>query len=1483
MLRYLSRRAWLTLATTGIPLLAVGLLLAVVLPAYQQRYRLNRWDAAALTAMSVERELASVGKTPDDTMVLTLREKLQQMVDRDQALAFVALVDEYGGLSLSTEIDSGVSSLDLTQGMVPVGSRVGFYQVSRQRIPSGMVDLVWRSLSEESLGASYVVVASPVPPVAAQLLFVGALGLLLAAGTSALIERILDATLLGPITVVAGEVKALAAGLIGDGSVFSDEDIVAQIGRQVRSVTGQLRRRIIELEGRLSESEFVVERQRLRVQAVRSVIQEVAGQRDADALGEVAVKAIGRAFRYPLVALLLVDDEAKWAVVRAVYTREGTSDLPLGARVSLEEGLSPLSDAVRTKRPALSEARRVVDRLNTDTALGQSLALPLVIDERVIALLDIRSPSDVPFSEDDVSILHLFSGHLAALFDNAQRFQSMQSTLTELRNLQADYTRQGWARLTQRLGPLAYEYDRVLTRPVPPLPVPDELARGEIPHKIIDQGNAPMLMEALRVGDQVLGYVSLADSGRVWSDEELELLAGVSEQVALALENARLFEDTRRNERQQALISRVLQAASNPDLSTEQVLSEIATILAGGLGTGVILLTLPATQRQSVEIRAAVTVSGDPLGLPLSEIEIPTPVYVFLHGLDGSELAPVTALLERMGEEDRLPDGLLQAYDLDQALFVPMRVGGELAGSIVLIQEASTLLMDLETRELAERLANQIAVVLENLTLSEETRERSEELRELYRISLRLNEALDPDDVLRTILSEGMSLLKADASDLWIYDAESEMVTLTLSTGFGNGEAHQGYRLALGEGLPGEALQQGRTLLVDDYQTWSHRVPELTDDWLHGMLAVPIVGRHRPLGVLVLKSKTTAAFDARDANLADLFSAQAAAALENAQLTQEARRRAETFSQLYDAGIDLITILDAEALLERAARWARRVLKVDASAFVVHDDEMSHELLGIDLGEDSVISRELLLQVARDAAARVIQSGESLFLDEPPGNDTSLSRPTGQNAGRLLAVPLRVGENIMGAAIVWGAQPDQFTRETLNLLEFLGVQVSSALQNALQFRRTEQALTVVGTQARYQANVSRAVALLNERGMAAIDEVLRLLSEATGVPATLYYETVPRQGSLFWSRVAAWPPELLSTRATGAFIPVAAAERSVDLLMQEGYFTAGWNDLPRVMRDELGLEEDGAVLALAVPTEQAAPGYLMFCDKNLRRWEEQEIVALQTVAAAFSNTLARERLFEQVRQTLAETEILYRSSAALSEARTYQDILDTLVTETILGEGSKSVTLHLFDRIWLDDVVPEIANLVAYRGPRPEGRLRQRFEIRRFPSFIEAVEGNRLLFISDVQHDPRLNRRARALFHRVLGAESVLLVPLVVGGQRIGFLHADYPRHQEFPEEARRRLTSLAQQAAVAALNIRQLRETEARVRRERLIREVSARIQEAVDVEGVLKVAVQELRNAFGVARSRVIFKPPLASEKKESAEKVVPANHVDPDQGSA
>ena len=322
----------------------------------------------------------------------------------------------------------------------------------------------------------------------------------------------------------------------------------------------------------------------------------------------------------------------------------------------------------------------------------------------------------------------------------------MESALAEVRELQVDYSRQGWVRVANQGRPLAYEYDRVDVSPVPPLPVPQALLDGGTQTELMD-GGVPVVMEALRAGDRVLGYLGLADSQRIWSDEELALVESVGEQVAMALENARLFEESQQSQHQQTLISNVLQVASDPELGFEQVLTEIARVLAQALSMAVGVCTFPQPNAPRFQAYAVLDATGQALPFSQEMRTLTDEHRIFFRGLTQIEMGPISPLLN--DEEQQALDAesrdFLDTFDLGRVFYVPLGTPGALSGFVVMIQyRENALPLDPDTRALVERLADQIEVVLDNLTLTEETAQRSEELQSLYRISLVLSEMLEP-------------------------------------------------------------------------------------------------------------------------------------------------------------------------------------------------------------------------------------------------------------------------------------------------------------------------------------------------------------------------------------------------------------------------------------------------------------------------------------------------------------------------------------------------------------------------------------------------------------------------------------------------------------------------------------------------------------------------------------------------------------------
>lgn len=1470
----LSLRWRMVLLIVSIPLIFLIPMFLFIGSQYRTAYRETFWKKGELAVTQVQlivQEIAPYIVTLEDARGLP--GVIQRINNQVEEFDFIALVDE--------------------RGMVVAYSRPGFVgqiipelagldaatPVVLREFDQGKMYLVSKTmpLPGGAPGALlYIVVGIPatlVEPSLAPLIVVIVLLFIILIVT---LNVALNNLVLRPLAQLSAGAQRIGAGELTHKIRLGREDEFGVMANIFNEMTHRIQTLVADLEQRVEDRTAALEQRTTQLEAISLISKQASQMHDVPLLLDTAVNAISEKFGFYHTGIFVLEDDKEWAILRAASSEGGQRMLARGHRLQVgQTGIVGHVAASGKPRIAFDVGGDAVWFDNPDLPTTRSeMALPLKAEDAVIGVLDVQSDQPEAFTHEDISTLQLMTDQLAIALYNARLLEAMESALAEARELRVDYSQRGWARVATRMRPMAYEYDRVETTPVAPLPVPSELKSGRVSRKIVMDGGVPVLLEAMRTSDRVIGYVGLADAQRIWTEEELALVESVSSQVALALENARLFEDTQRNERQQYLISKVLQVAADPNITSDRVLGEIARVLADGLDMAVVIFTFPALNLPVVHPYAVLGAAGQNLPFFQGDLTLSEEHHIFFRGLTRPELGPMAPLLglDRDAEGSVVWDAdtraVLEIYDFDRVLYVPISSAGVQSGFIALIPAREDPPLDPDTRDLAQNLASQIAVVIDNLNLTSETQRRSEEMQSLYQISLTLSEILEPTEALQAIVEQGVNLFAADAGSFFLYDAETEDLVLTLDY-HGGGDAEIGRRVKPGVGLSGRALKLQKALVVTDYAQWEGYAETPWDEQFRSAIGVPLIGRFGALGALTVRSRQKGTFAESDARLAELFAAQAGTALENAQLNKETQQRAEELSQLYDAGIELLTMLDVRELLDRAAHWARRVFNAPTAVLFLRHPDTNEYIRGQNYDSPERTQRHKTEAPSSGGLTETIIRTRQSILYRDNREHPSSSNDKLVAAGLLsqMGVPLRVGEDVIGAMFVNGAEVGQFGDRDLTLLEFLATQVSAALQNSLQFGRTESALAVVERQARYQTNVSQAVALLTERGAAALPDVLRLLGEAAGADAVAYFSIEGVNGAQHWRLQQTWKHpvyEVVTAAMTTMQLPVAAHDFLAAQLSQQPSFVLQPEAAPEAERAFLAKWGFNIALLLAVQMEASLPSFIVLGrEEGEQSWSNEEILPLQTASAALSNTIARETLFSQVQASLEETEALYQGSAELNRANSYDGILEVLLEYTILGTGANNVSIQLFDRMWSEEQEPEYSEVVAYwSADRGISRAQHdRYRIEEFPSSRLFMRHAVPTYIEDVATDELLDRRGRALFVRLLGAKSMALVPLVVAGQKIGYLNAIYPQSTKFPEQERRRLASLAQQAAIGVLNIRQLQAIEARARRERMIREITERIQAAPDVDGVLQTALREMGRALGAPRSSVQFRRPQAA----------------------
>lgn len=382
-----------------------------------------------------------------------------------------------------------------------------------------------------------------------------------------------------------------------------------------------------------------------------------------------------------------------------------------------------------------------------------------------------------------------------------------------------------------------------------------------------------VLAVPVKRGQKLLGalYVNDYDVDRRFDEADIRLATMFANQAAIAIENARLYEESKRRAEELAALHVIsLELVAKTDLS--ELLPSVLQEAAGLLGSDCVGVYLYDPQTEELELRVSHGYTRDYTGLRLSIDE----------GLAGNVARSRQPLA--LDDYSSWPDRSHQwaAESLHAVLAVPLLRGNTLLGVLGLDRKLPGTFEDSDVR-LATLFANLASIAIENARLYEETGRRAEELGTLYDISLDVAGQLELPPLLETVVQRAIDLLRGDKGGIYLYDEGAN--ELELIHAIGPDREYVGVRLALGEGACGRAAQGTEPLVVTDYLNWDQRSPRFHYQTTFNVLSVPIRRADHLLGVLHVDAMgTDREFDERDFRLATLFANQAAIAIENAQL-----------------------------------------------------------------------------------------------------------------------------------------------------------------------------------------------------------------------------------------------------------------------------------------------------------------------------------------------------------------------------------------------------------------------------------------------------------------------------------------------------------------------------------------------------------------------------------------------------------------------
>jgi signal transduction histidine kinase/DNA-binding response OmpR family regulator len=394
----------------------------------------------------------------------------------------------------------------------------------------------------------------------------------------------------------------------------------------------------------------------------------------------------------------------------------------------------------------------------------------------------------------------------------------------------------------------------------------------------------------LVAGDQARGLINLMDMERenAFSASDVRLLQTLANSMSVALENARLFDETQRRTREAAALAEVgRDISSTLDLPT--VMDRIARHAKDLLNADNSAIFLP--QADGRTYRAIVAI-GD-----IAEVLQNTTIEAGVGIIGNLVQSGRAEFINDTGADSRgVQIAGTDKSEHERLMVAPLTANDAVKGVMAVWRTAAESFTDSDLAFLVG-LSRQATVAIENARLFAESQQRAAELDTVNTVSQQLSEKLDVASLLDLVGGEVRRLFDADIAYVALLERRDNRIYFPYQHG------DQLDPLPYGEGLTSRIIESGKPLIINreaDREVL-HLGETVTGKRARSYLGVPIRVADATIGVISVQStRVENAYGPNDERLLGTIAANVGVALQNARLfqeAQEARAAAETANE----------------------------------------------------------------------------------------------------------------------------------------------------------------------------------------------------------------------------------------------------------------------------------------------------------------------------------------------------------------------------------------------------------------------------------------------------------------------------------------------------------------------------------------------------------------------------------------------------------
>jgi|APSaa5957512622_1039677.scaffolds.fasta_scaffold01900_4 GAF domain-containing protein/HAMP domain-containing protein len=763
----------------------------------------------------------------------------------------------------------------------------------------------------------------------------------------------------------------------------------------------------------------------------------------------------------------------------------------------------------------------------------------------------------------------------------------------------------------------------------------------------------------ISIGDTVLGVLDVQSTHPESFDEAtIAVLVTLSNQIATAIQNVSLFESSDVNLHE---LDRLYRASR--DIAQEKTTDGVLEVTSRILGDSPFLTTFFVPKGKGIGIFAASDPDYEISRFNLAEF-IDIPLTQIAEGIK------VEGMLVELDRNTPFPKAFIDISRKigAQAISLLSIKQGDTIKAIVVIGARSKDHLTQTAIHPYVNLIEMVSITLDKIQAAETTERRLSEM-EAISITNQATAAAQDLDALYPVLHEQVRQVLGDYPfAVALYNENKNSIDIPYLYEEGKVESVDSF--PLGEGLTSIIVRTAQPLMiVENTEERSAALgAKLVGKPAKSWLGSPLMIEGKVIGAIIVQdTENEKSFDENALRFVNTLAVQVSGAIHNAQLLEDSRRRAIQLESAAEIARDISGSLHLDELLGNAVSMIRdRFDFYHASVFLVDslgEYAIIREATG-DAGMQLKRNGYKLEVGSRSIVGFVTKRGETLVVDNTAQDATYYANPLLPETRSEAAVPLKVGERILGVLDVQSTQAYDFPAEILQTLNIIADQLAVAVINTELFAETQEHLS----QHRLLHHITTSAA------------------SGTTIEESLRGAVQGLQVSLGGDRVAIL---LADKEQENLYIgaSVGYADEDQKLIIPIGSGVTGWvarnqkllriddiNDDPRYLAVSKNTRSE---LAIPLIFRKELLGVLNVESEGVAAYTEEDEEMLGTLAGSLAAIIANARLLQRVRRQAERERMLREITSKIRRSTDVQTILATTARELTNAVGAQHAQVRV--------------------------------------------------------------------------------------------------------------------------------------------------------------------------------------------------------------